>query len=421
MFDPRSAKALNAGEHLIVEQAPGLRLQATVGGQAWIYRYRSPVDGRMRQLKLGRWPALGFPAALAAWQRLKAARDAGADPAAERRAHRRAEASKKRSGQFTVGVAAQEFLVAYAGTVAPKTHAEAKRLLERELAPLGQREAASITRADALGLLDAMKDRPVVAANVRRLAGAVWDRALDSGRLPTDAPNWWRLVLRGKLTSRGKRVAGLHRGVQKRALSADEVGLLLRWLPNFTRDIEDALSLYLWTCCRGAEIVAMERHEVSDGPDGLWWTIPRAKLKMRRNPMLTDLRVPLIGRAEAIVRRRLAASDKSFLFHSRGRTSHMEQKAVGVAVYCHMPRCELRPEWIRPRLPVADWAPHDLRRTGRTLLASLGCPNEVAEAILGHLPAGVQKVYNRHDYDAERRRWLSHLDVELERLARAQR
>lgn len=228
-------------------------------------------------------------------------------------------------------------------------------------------------------------------------------------------------MLRGKLASRGKRVAGQHRGVQKRALSADELRLLLPWLPNFTRDIEDALVLYLWTCCRGAEIVAMERSEIAEEQDGLWWTIPRAELKMRRNSSLTDLRVPLVGRAEAVVRRRLAANDKQFLFHSRGRYGHIEQKATGVAVYCHMPNCALRPEWVRPRLPVTDWAPHELRRTGRTLLASLGCPSEVGEAILGHLPPGVQKVYNRHHYDAERRNWLSQLVDVLERLPRGEK
>src|SRR5450755_1954174 len=139
MFDPRLARALKAGDHLIVEQAPGLRLKGTASGQSWIYRYRSPVDSRMRQLKLGRWPALGFPAALAAWQRVKAERDAGGDPAAQRREHRRAERLKVNPGRFTVANARQEFLAAYTGTVAPRTYAEATRLMERELAPLDGR------------------------------------------------------------------------------------------------------------------------------------------------------------------------------------------------------------------------------------------------------------------------------------------
>jgi hypothetical protein len=47
--------------------------------------------------------------------------------------------------------------------------------------------------------------------------------------------------------------------------SEPELALLLPWLPNFTRDIEDAITLYLWTCCRGAEIVGMQRVEITRG------------------------------------------------------------------------------------------------------------------------------------------------------------
>ena len=69
---------------------------------------------------------------------------------------------------------------------------------------------------------------------------------------------------------------------------------------------------------------------------------------------------------------------------------------------------------MRPELPVSHWAPHDLRRTSRTLLAALGCPHEVAEAILGHVLPGVAGVYNRHKYDSEKREWLTRLATHLE-------
>lgn len=421
MFDARAAQALKAGNHLTLEEAPGLRLVASTTGRSWVYRYKSPVDGRMRQIKVGRWPKMPLAGALAAWERLRSERDAGRDPAQEKRQQRHQTAAQARVAGYTVRKASDEFLSAYAGTVTPKTYAEAERLLTRELQKIEHRVAATITRADAFDLLDAMRDRPVLAANLRRLLGAIWDRSLDSGRLAPDVPNWWRLVLRGKLPSKGKIVAGEHQGEEKRALTEPELALLLPWLPNFSRDIEDALTLYLWTCCRGAEIVAMEAEEVSDEADGLWWTIPRAKLKMRRNPLTVDLRVPLVGRAAAVVRRRLAAVENAgYLFPSRGKSGHIEQKAVGVAVWSHLERCELRPEWVRPRLPIADFAPHDLRRTGRTLLAALGCPAEIAEAILGHLPPGVQGVYNLHRYDAERRHWLTLLARRLERLSSGQ-
>ena len=418
MLTARAAAALKAGDLLTVDGAPGLRLVATATLKTWTYRYRSPVDGRMRQIRLGHWPLMGIPAALAAWEKVRGMRDQGADPAQDKRQRRRDATTQAAGGRYTVQAACDEYLAAYAGTVTPKTYAEAARIFSTELVPIATRPAASITRADAFDLLDGMRSRPVIAGRLRQLLGAVWDRSLDAGRLAPEVPNWWRLVLRGKMPSKGKIIGGEHQGHEvKRVLTEPELAALLPWFPNFTRDIEDALTLYLWTCCRGAEIMAMERGEITEESDGLWWTVPRAKLKMRRNPLTVDLRVPLVGRAEQVVRRRMAATDKTMLFHSRGRTGHVEQKAVGVAVWAHMPDCGSRAEWVRPRLPVVGWAPHDLRRTGRTLLASLGCPSDVAEAILGHLQPGIVGTYNRHGYDTERRHWLTLLAQRLEQLA----
>ena len=57
-------------------------------------------------------------------------------------------------------------------------------------------------------------------------------------------------------------------------------------------------------------------------------------------------------------------------------------------------------------LDIEHWSPHDLRRTVRTGLARLGCPNEVGEAILGHSKKGIEGTYNLHTYDKECRIWL---------------
>jgi hypothetical protein len=127
--------------------------------------------------------------------------------------------------------------------------------------------------------------------------------------------------------------------------------------------------------------------------------------------------VPLIGRAEVIVRRRLDRYGTSCLFPAE-RCGPMQQKVFGQSVHFHMTYGETRPEQVRPRLTVTHWAPHDLRRTARTMLEVLGCPYEVGEAIIGHMLPGVGGVYNRHAYDAERRLWLARLDETLEQLTR---
>jgi integrase len=244
---------------------------------------------------------------------------------------------------------------------------------------------------------------------------------MDAGRLPQDTPNWWRQLMRGKLRSVGRLVAG-RRVTTKRFLSADEMGKLVQWLPNFSEMVQDVLTLYLWTGTRGSEIVAMEAHEIQEEATGLWWTIPKVKTKNARHPQATDLRVPLIGRAAKIVQKRMASAPASgYLFAAETEEggTHTAQQAIGAAVNYVQPYCQTAKRHVRERLPVTHWAPHDLRRSTRTLLASMGCPPEVAEAVLGHLPKGIEGTYNRHTYDLERLAWLTRLDEKLEALVGA--
>ena len=46
---------------------------------------------------------------------------------------------------------------------------------------------------------------------------------------------------------------------------------------------------------------------------------------------------------------------------------------------------------------------HDIRRTARTHLAALGVDPHVAQRCLNHKLKGVEGIYNRHDYFAERK------------------
>ncbi len=423
-FNARKAKALQPGEHIIVDDAPGLRLVARASRLTWLYRYKSPVDGRMRQVAMGQWPEMGYPAALAVWDQLRRRRDAGEDLAKEKkRAVKIADAKSAAcaaDGVYTVGQLIEDYLRGHIDRHRkPKGAAETRRLLVDYTTKLQPLEPGQVTRAQAFGLLESVASHaPVLANTLRTEMGAAWEYALDAGRIPEDVPNWWRQILRGKLRSRGKIVKGEHQGVKKRALQPAEVGQLIRFLPNFSTLINDLLTLYLWTGARGAEIVAMSGAEITDEPDGVWWTVPRERLKMSRNENLTDLRVPLVGRALDVVRRRREAYGSGYLFPARpGSTSlHVEQKVVGVAIWAARPDSPTPYKYsTRLRLQMEPWAPHDLRRTVRTQLAALKCPADVGESVLGHILPDA--TYNRHEYDQERRAWLLKLSKHWERLA----
>jgi len=71
---------------------------------------------------------------------------------------------------------------------------------------------------------------------------------------------------------------------------------------------------------------------------------------------------------------------------------------------------------------IEPFTPHDLRRTGRTGLASLGIEDEVAERVLNHQKKGMKRVYDRFAYSPQKRdaieKWARYLS---DLLAQAQR
>lgn len=421
-FDARAAKLLQPGEHMILPEHPGLRIAATAARRSWIYRYRSPVDGGMRQVKIGEWPKLGYPEAAVAWGKLRDEREGGGDPALQKRAARReAEeiAEKGYAGPYLVRHLVQDYLSGHIDQHRkPKGRAEVRRFLERNAAAIADRPAALLLRSEAYDLVDSLIATPVLAAMVKQELGAAWDHALDAGKLPENTPNWWRQIKRGKMpASKGKLLQGQHQGTKKRFLSEQEMGRVINWLPNFSKMVADALTLYIWTGTRGAEIMGTEKAEITEEPSGLWWTIPKERTKNARHALATDLRVPLIGRAREVVLRRMQQTER-FLFQSSGRLGYVEQKTVSATVYTLQPYSRARYGENPARLTVTHWTPHDLRRSVRTLLAAMGCPSDVAEAVLGHMQPGIVGTYNRHGYDAERLDWLTRLDARLEELAR---
>jgi len=427
-FDVRAAKALKAGEHLAIDGCPGLRLVATATKRTWTYRYKALADGRMKQIAIGPYPAMSIQAAAAQWQALRDRRGAGVDPGQERRAERKGVVKSQSDPAMTsVRRVVEDFVTGHleqnrqaAGAAAAKRALD--RLLEAEPA-FASRTAASITRADCFDLLDARKATPTAAAKLRSLLGSAWEYALDAGRLPETAPNWWRQVMKGRLKSKGKRLGGENIGQQRRVLQDAELAQLLAWLPNMHQLGRDTFEMYLWTCARGVEILAMQPEHITEESDGWWWTVPKELTKNARFPMAVDLRVPLIGRAHEIVKRRLQPVGKSGFIFEDVRGEQYTQHDFSTYIYGLQPysaKAKRRQGQGGLVLPVTHWTPHNLRRTSRTKLAALGCPKEIAEAILGHLPEVIEGTYNAYRYDAERRLWIGKLAESLAALLRPQ-
>lgn len=69
-------------------------------------------------------------------------------------------------------------------------------------------------------------------------------------------------------------------------------------------------------------------------------------------------------------------------------------------------------------LPAGKWTPHDLRRTGATMMVALGVLPEVAERCLNHTEENkVKRIYQRHSYENEMREAWRLLGERLELLS----
>lgn len=54
------------------------------------------------------------------------------------------------------------------------------------------------------------------------------------------------------------------------------------------------------------------------------------------------------------------------------------------------------------KLPGGKWTPHDLRRTGSTLMVAMGVSPEVVDRCQNHKEANrIRRIYQRHDYRTE--------------------
>ena len=404
-FDARKAKQLAPGEHLLVDGCQGLRLVATESTRTWVYRYK--VGDKMKQARLGHWPAVSVQAAAAQWQAMRDAREAGQDPKALVR--RKVEAPKPTPAAYTVRELVDDYITGHLPNRSEASAESARRALNRLLdedGELASLPAESVNRARAFSVIEARKDYPTAAAKLKSLMAAAWDYAHDSGKL--EAVNWWREVQRGRLKSKGRIIGGEHVGQRRRVLTIEEVRALLAWSENMHEHGRDMLVLYLWTCTRGSEIAGMAADQISQERGQWWWTIPASMTKNAGNAHAVDLRVPLFGRALEVVQRRLPLGQ---MFE--GYSQHF----FSTYIYDLQPysiKSQARPQ--RLTMPVTHWTPHDLRRTSRTLLAGLGCPNEIGEALLGHLPANIVATYNRATYDKERCYWLEKLSEKLSSL-----
>lgn len=253
---------------------------------------------------------------------------------------------------------------------------------------MGDRKVKSITRRDAVLLLDNVRDRAKITANrLQTVLVRMFNFAAERGMLDYSP-------LTGMKKQREK--------ARDRVLNNEEIKIL--WdalnLENMTMDIyrvsKLALKMILLTGQRPGEVCGMTWNEI----DGNTWTIPAERMKSKdaHSVPLSDMALEIIEQA------RIYSGDTPFVFASTHKDEGATTtRALSKAIYRHWQEIGINEKFT----------PHDLRRTLRTRLAEIGIDNVVAERVLAHKLQGLLAVYNRHSYDTEKRQALDKWERKL--------
>ena len=349
---------------------------APSGRKTWIYRYF--FDGMPRRMQLGVFPSTSLAEAREKHAAAMIDVQKGIDPGVKAK---EAKAKRKAAPNF------QDLLDEFweMELKAKQTGKERRRLIEKDALPVWKnRKVNSITRRDAVLLIDKVRQRAPVGANrFQSVLVRMFNFAAERGIIEVSP------------------LIGLRRATEKprsRVLTDEEIKLLWKGTELENKDIDMylptklAIRLLLLTGQRCGEVAGMSWNEIDF--DANFWNIPPGRMK-NAEPQ----RVPLLPMTlEVLKQAKVYSGDSTFVFQSSYKPEQpIIRQSITRAVSRH--RTEMGIE--------KHFTPHDLRRTLRTRLAELGIDDIVAERVLGHKLQGLLAVYNRYPYDSEKRQALS--------------
>lgn len=358
----------------------GLRISES-GRKTWVLMYRPRGSKVVRRLTIGTIDG-GMKLGKARDEAKDALRAAakGLDPAATKKAERRAETFREVAGEFIERYAKRE----------KRSWRKDQVRLDRDILPaIGNRKAKDVQRRDVIKLLDGIVARgaPVEANRVHSLVRRIFNWAISRDLVAVNP-------------AAGIERPGGEEAGRDRVLTDDEIKAVWAALEDDPKRVRCAFRLLLATAQRPGEVSKMRPKDI----EGDWWTIP-AEFSKNGKPH----RVYLSKQARTILEDCDLKGDWVFPSDRTDSARTDIWKAI---------------DGIRERSGV-DFRSHDLRRTaGTNMTRELGITRSLLGKVLNHTgrergEAAATRVYDRYEYDREKQEaltaWGSLLDEILAR------
>ena len=374
--------------------ADGLSLRITDRGtKTWTISYHRPDaqgdEPKHPRITLGYWPTLGVAEAREEARRVKSDVKSGIDPRARRAA---AQAVAKVEAQTEARKTFRAIAERYITLECPglRRGAETAAIIRRELLPpWGDRHTAGFQRSDLTGLTDRLiiAGSPMAARRVFETATRIFNWALDRGDIAASPFAAMKPPV--------KKVA------RDRALKDHEIKAIWATWAEQAYPFGPLQQLLLLLGQRRSEVAEMQWPEIDF--DKREWTIPASRSKSKREHV-----VPLPDAAVGILESLPRFTEGDYLFTTTGGRRPVSGFSKAKVLTDQM--------LVEHDTAIENWRVHDLRRTCRTGMARLGVPEIVSERVLNHLPQGLGKIYNVHEYLDEKRAALARWAQEVQNI-----
>tara|TARA_R110000796_G_scaffold159169_3_gene275852 strand:+ start:110116 stop:111600 length:1485 start_codon:yes stop_codon:yes gene_type:complete len=377
----------------------GLRISPK-GNKSWIYEYR--LDGVHRMLTLGKYPRLSLVQARKAYSIASEKVQLGNDPATEHLKKKQAEKEAMTIKELI------PFYIEYCIARGEKRWKEKERVLNKELVPvLGSNKVKNTTFRDIACIIHDIA--------IKRAKPTQSSRFLSHTKcLFKYAKNYHGLV---EINPCADLEAPKIKSVRKRALDMRDLYLFWHNIDtiNIVPVVRLGLKLMMCTLTRGVEVRTMEWHEV-DLKDRVW-IIPEHKAKNGRRHLVPLNRFAI----EVLEEVKQWTGHLQYVFgwnrilnidpnRQVEKNEYLKETAFNHAI---------REKFDLLNIPV-KFTPHDLRRTGATLLTSIGYSRDWVSKLLNHTPSGVTaQVYDTFDYFEEKRAGMECIQHILEQIISA--
>ena len=457
------------GDHL--NDGGGLRGHVRVNKQGEVtvnFQYSFRFDGKTRWFYCGTFPEVTISDIRKKRDRAKALVSEGVNPTEMRQAERIekqeaisktiAEDKKKQAAALTVADLFNSWITANTGVKRQDGNEILRRVFNKHVLPeIGAIHISKLIDDNILGLLKAIKSKATIKDGPQRGLNRTIDVIYrDLGQMlrwGEKRQPWRRLMVEGNPIDliEPTQVAELqdegYKEERERILSDDEIwelkAIFKKLEDNYfsipigqkysgSRPVSIPVQCAVWLClstlCRIGELL-MAKWQHIDLKAGTWH-IPAANTKGRKHQR-RDHNITLsnfaIGQFKCL---KAETGNTDFCFPSRNKPTHVCTKSVSKQIGDRQVSFKNRDKPLSGRLHNDDlvlsagangeWTPHDLRRTGSTMMQKLGISPDIIDRCQNHVietKSKTRKNYQHYDYTKEKaeawRLWGDYLDVLL--------